>query len=540
MPDKCLIVVSIIAVLTLGIFGGRQQVGGQTVGANDMTEVDVLLKNGELHLGDGQVIESGDVAIRGERIVAVGELAVAKAKQTLDCSGFVICPGFIDLHNHSDTSILNRSTRSAMCYLMQGCTTIVTGNCGSGPIHVDKYYATLDTLGCGPNVIHLLPQGELREAVIGTEQREATEDELDQMKELAAKAMRDGAWGMSTGLIYVPSSFASTKELVELAKVIGEHGGIYASHIRNEGTQLLDAVNEALEIGRRAELPVHISHFKSSGKDSWGLVRTAITTINARRDAGQVITADQYPYTASNTSLRATLLPSWARAGGREKMLERMQPDHPDSDRVLTAVREKLDLTDNGHRIQIATFSKRPEWAGRRLDELAREQNTSTLELAHLIMQQGGASVVNHSINELDVRYVMQQPWVAVASDGSSKKPGPTVPHPRSFGTFPRKIGYYAIREQVLPLSDAIRSATGLPAKILGLQDRGLLRVDYHADVVVLKKQSFIDRATFEKPHQYGSGVVHLLVNGQPVIFEGTATGVLAGRPLRKNSRGEK
>ena len=499
-------------------------------------EVDLLLTNAELHLGDGQVIPSGNVAIRDDRIVGVGDFEVSKAMQSIDCKGMVICPGFIDLHNHSDASILRKATRSAMCYLMQGCTTIVTGNCGSGPIDVDKYYEKIEQLGSGPNVMHLLPQGDLREEVVGLERRKATTNELTRMKELAAKAMQDGAWGMSSGLIYVPSSFASTNELAAVAKVVGEHGGIYASHIRNEGTKLLDAVEEALEIGRRGELPVHISHFKSSGKDSWGLVRVAIETINQRRAEGQTITADQYPYTASNTSLRAILVPSWARAGDRKAMLERMKPGHPDSTRVLDAIRKKLELTDNGHRIQIATFSKRPEWAGRRLDELASQLGISTLDVAERIMSEGGASVVNHSINEQDVQYVMHQPWVAAASDGSARIPGPTVPHPRSYGTFSRKIGHYAIRENVVPLAHAIRSSTGLPAEILGLKDRGLLKAGNYADIVVMNKGEFIDRATFEKPHQYGAGIVHLFVNGQPVVHDSQATGILAGRPLRKPS----
>ena len=497
-------------------------------------EVDWLLTNGEVHLGNGETIDGGDVAILDDRIVAVGDFKVAKAKQTLDCTGLVICPGFIDLHNHSDTSILNSSTRSAMCYLMQGCTSIVTGNCGSGPIDVRSYYARIDELGCGPNVMHLVPQGALRDTVIGSDRRAATSEDLLRMQALTAKAMRDGAWGMSSGLIYVPSSFASTEELGAIAKVVGRHGGIYASHIRNEGLQLLEAVEEALEIGRLGELPVHISHFKSSGKDSWGLVRTAVATINQRRAAGQIVTADQYPYTASNTSLRATLVPSWARAGTRKDMLERLQPDHPDSDRALEAIKKKLVLTDNGHRIQIATYTAKPDWAGRRLDDLANEAGMSTLEVAIQIMGTG-ASVVNHGIDEMDVRFVMQQPWVATASDGSSKIPGPTVPHPRSYGTFPRKVGHYSIREGVIPLGDAIRSSTGLPASILGLQDRGLLKQSQYADVIVFDKARFIDRATFEKPHQFGQGLVYVFVNGQPAVFNGMATGVLNGRPLRKH-----
>lgn len=497
-------------------------------------EVDVLLTNAEVHRGDGTVLVDADVAIRGDRIVGVGDREWGSVSHTIDCAGLVVCPGFIDLHNHSDEGIVSSDRRSAMNYLMQGCTTLVTGNCGGGPTDVEAYYRSIDKLGAGANVAHLVPQGDVRREVIGTERRPATPEEMRQMREITERAMRDGAWGMSSGLIYVPSSYADTEELASLAEVVAKYQGIYASHIRNEGTGLLDAVDEALLIGQRAKLAVHISHFKSSGKDSWGLVRVAVEKINAARRDGMRVTADQYPYTASSTSLRAILLPAWARAGSRAQMLARLQPSHADSEKALKAVRDKLQVTDNGHRIQIASHAKRPEWSGRRLDEIAQEEGLSTLELFMKMQRDGGASVVNHSINEQDVQFVMQQPWVATASDGSAKVPGYRVPHPRSFGTFPRKIGHYSQREQVLSLSQAIRSSTGLPSVILGFKDRGFVREGQFADVVVFDKQEFIDTATYEKPYQYNRGLEHVFVNGQPVVFEGQATGALAGRALRK------
>lgn len=494
---------------------------------------DVLLKGGLLILGDGTEPVRGDVAIVDNKIVAVGKFLVDEVKMSLDCTGLCVSPGFIDLHNHSDSGVLRDTTRSVMNYLTQGCTTIVTGNCGSGPVDVEKYYRQLDDKGVGINVAHLIPQGSLRREVIGSDNRDATDAELQSMKELVEKGMKAGAWGMSTGLIYVPSSFANRDELSEIGKVVGQHGGIYASHIRGEGTGLLGAVEEALEIGKQGGVPVHISHFKSSGKDSWGLVRTAVEMIEAAREQGQVVTADQYPYTASSTSLGATTMPSWARAGGQKETIKRLEDESPEGERVRKAIRHKLEVTDNGHRIQIASYSKRPAWAGMRLDEIAASEGITPFELVVQIEKSGGAGVVNHSISEEDVRFVMTLPWVATASDGSTRIPSSTVPHPRSYGTFPRKVGLYAHQEKVITLQHAVRSSSGLPADILGMKDRGYLKVGYMADVIVWDADKFIDAATFTEPHQYSHGLVHAYVNGTPVMLNSRPTGALAGLPLR-------
>lgn len=495
--------------------------------------IDIVLAGGQLYLGDGESPQQGDVAIRGDKIVAVGDFNSEHADYRIDCTGLVVCPGFIDLHNHSDDDVVSHATQLVANYLTQGCTTVVTGNCGSGPIDVDHYFDTIDRQGVGLNVAHLLPQGALRRAVIGLEEREATVHELRRMKQLVQRAMDDGAYGMSTGLIYVPSSYASTDELAELASVVGQAGGIYVSHIRNENVELLSAVDEALDIGQKAGLPVHISHFKSSGKDSWGLVRTAVQVIEQHRAAGRIVTADQYPYTASNTSLTATLVPAWARSGGTAKLLERLE-DPQVAPKIFAAIDRKLIELDDGQRLQLARFPSEPSWAGKRLLEIANQRQVSSREMALYIIRNGGASVVNHSINEADVRFVMQLPWVACASDGSGKLPGPTVPHPRSYGTFSRRIGHYARDEKVTDLATAIRSCTGLPADILGLQDRGYLRVGLAADIAVFDAQRFSDQATFTDPHQHSTGLVHLLVNGRLAVNRGRLTGSLVGRALRK------
>ncbi|MBW3542520.1 MAG: amidohydrolase family protein, partial [Planctomycetes bacterium] len=352
-------------------------------------------------------------------------------------------------------------------------------------------------------------------------------------KRLAEQAMRDGAWGMSTGLIYVPGSYATTDELVEIASVVAAHRGIYASHIRNENVELLAAIDEALSIGRRAGLPVHVSHFKSSGQDAWGLVRRAAEMIEQARKEGRVATADQYPYIASSTSLDATVIPTWARAGGRKEMIARFD-DAEVGPRIRTAVIDALKKRDGGRVLRIARYEKRPEWVGRTVADIARSEGVEPADLALDIARSGGASIVNFSMSEDDVRHIMQLPWVATASDGRAYLPGPDKPHPRSYGTFTRKLGYYALNEKVLPLPKAIRSASSLPAEILGLKDRGRLAAGMFADLVVLDPKELIDRATFDEPHQYSTGVEYVFVNGRPAVWRGAPTGALAGRALKR------
>jgi N-acyl-D-amino-acid deacylase len=497
---------------------------------------DVILVGGTIYDGSGQPGVKGDVAIRGDKIIAVGKFKVRPGALKINCKGLIISPGFIDLHNHSDRQMVLRRTRSCVNYLMQGCTTIVTGNCGSGPVDMAEYTKKMRAAGIGPNVAHLLPQGSLRGQVIGTAQRKATADELKKMKELAAKAMRDGVWGLSTGLIYVPSSYADTAELSAVVKVIGDHGGIYASHIRNENVALLKAVNEAMTIGKNAGCPVHISHFKSTGRESWGLVRRAADMIAAARKKGQKVTADQYPYIASSTSLDAILIPTWARAGGRKAMIARF--DNPKlKTRIREGMQDGLRKRNGGDSVIIARYPPRPEWVGKSLAAIAKSEKKEPLDLALHISRNGGAAIVNFSMSEDDVRHIMQIPWVATASDGSAKIPGADKPHPRSYGTFARKIGHYAIREKVLSLSMAIRSSSGLPADILGMTDRGYIRKGAFADIVVINPKTVIDKATFTEPHQYCEGIQFVFVNGKAAVYNATPTGERAGRVLLHTSK---
>ena len=503
---------------------------GNRLHAQNAVDADVLLSGGTIYDGSGGEGAIGDVAIKGGKIAAVGKFPRGEILRTIDCSGLVIAPGFIDLHNHSDGPIVSPDARANVNFLTQGCTTIVTGNCGGGPIRAKEYYDKIDAAGAGTNVAHLLPQGALRSAVLEQVKRPPTAEELAKMGELADTAMREGAWGMSTGLIYIPGTFSETSELIEINKVVGRYGGIYASHIRNESTELTSAIDEAIRIGREGGTPVHISHFKASGPDAWGGLRVAAEMIEKARGEGLKVTADQYPYIASSTSLEATLLPAWSREGGRSALEKRLK-DEKQRAEIRAAIEKSFARKGP---IQIAAYRPKPAYIGKTLDKIGADEKIAVPDLVLQIEERGGARIVNFGMNEEEVRFGMTLPWVATASDGGARIPGSEQPHPRNFGTFSRKIGLYAIREKVVPLAQAIRSSSGLPADILGLTDRGYLRAGLAADIVVFDPEKLIDRATFDQPQQYSAGVVHLFVNGTPAIADGTPTGALAGRALRR------
>jgi N-acyl-D-aspartate/D-glutamate deacylase len=499
---------------------------------------DVVIHRAMIYDGSGKPGLSGAIAIQGDRIVAVGRFAVQGQPRVIDGKGLIVAPGFIDLHTHSDNPIVRPATRANLNYLMQGVTTIVTGNCGSGPVDVAAFYKKIDEHGAGSNVAHQIPHNSLRQQVMGNVARPPTKDELERMKGLVERGMRDGAWGLSTGLIYTPGSYADTDELVELAQVAAEHRGFYASHIRGEGIELLTSVNEILEIGRRAKLPVHISHMKASGRKVWGKSADAIALVEQARANGQIVTADQYPYTASSTSLAATLIPTKYREGTHAEMVARFN-DPELGPKVRAAIKDNLGGRDGGRALRIASHAKRPEWSGKDLATIAEQERKPVLDLVLEIERSGGAGIVNFGMSEEDVRLIMRQPFVATASDGSARVPSADVPHPRSYGCFPRKIGRYAIEEKLIPLEQAIRSSSGLPADILRLPERGYLKPGYYADVVVFDPQTFRDTATFEQPHQYAPGVRYLFVNGVLTIDDGKYTGALPGKALRYGGSAE-
>jgi N-acyl-D-aspartate/D-glutamate deacylase len=502
-------------------------------------EADLVIRGATVYDGSGAAGVVGDLAIKGERIVAVGAFATAGQPRVLDGKGLVVAPGFIDLHTHSDTGLTQEGLRANLNYLSQGVTTVVTGNCGSGPVDVGRYFQTMEQGGVGSNVIHQVPHNAVRQQVMKNANRPPTAAELQAMEQLVERGMKDGAWGLSTGLIYNPGTYAKTDELIALARVAARHGGFYASHIRDEGVAVLDAMEEAIKIGREAGLPVHISHLKSSGRKAWGKAAEQVALIEKAHKEGLTVTADQYPYVASSTSLAAIVIPPQYREGERKEFVARLD-DPEQGPKIRKAIEEKINGPEGARALRIALYRADPAWNGKNLQELADSRKQTPVDVVLEIERHGGAQVVHFSMSEEDVRLIMRQPFVATASDGSSQNPSAnTVPHPRSYGCFARKIGLYAIAEKVLPLEQALRSASGLPADILKLPERGYLKPGYYADVVVFDPTKYRDVATFDKPHQYATGVRYLLVNGQLAIADGEYNKALAGKVLRHKSAAE-
>ena len=524
-------------------FRGAKGDAPEPVGRSAAVDADLVLRGGTLVDGSGGQARAGDVGIRGDRIVAVGRFEIGEKARVIDVTSLVVAPGFIDLHTHSDPAISEPAKRLNRNYLTLGVTTIVTGNCGLGVLETARYLAAIDAHGAGTNVIHLIPHGSVRSSIMGNADRPPSADELTRMKRLVERAMEGGAWGLSTGLIYVPGRYARTSELVELAGVVARHGGIYASHIRSEGAHLGESIDEAISIGKGAGIRVHISHLKASGKAYWGTVGNALERISLARSAGQVVTADQYPYIASSTSLSAMVIPDWALQGTTAEFV-RIAADAGRGRKLRAGIQAKLAERDGGATIRIARYKPRPDWAGLDLAAIAEREGKNALDIVLEIQRNGGAQAISFGMNEDDVREVMRQGFVATASDGSTHVAGPgELTHPRSYGTFPRKIRY-ALDLKLMTLEQAVRSCSGLPAEILGLPDRGIVRAGAKADIVVFDPPTFRDAATFEQPTHNPPGVKHLFVNGQALIVDGDVqvnskrSAKLPGRALRLDRDG--
>jgi N-acyl-D-amino-acid deacylase len=528
--------------------------------------LDVLIRGGTVFDGSGAPGVRADVAIEGRRVVAVARdrsLESAVAGTTLDATGKYVSPGFIDIHTHSDRSILINGRMESK--IRQGVTTEVGGNCGSGvapalgkaaaaeaelesrtwPTQA-AYFEAIERSGIAGNYCTWVGHGTLRASTVGYEMRSPTGEELDEMRRLLHESLEAGAFGLSTGLIYAPSGFAHTDELIALSQVVKEHGGLYASHIRNEGSGLLDAVGEAIAIGRGAGVPVQLAHHKATGKQNWGLVHESLALMDRARDEGVDVACDQYPYIASSTGL-TSVLPKAALEGGREAIAARLR------DRAQRAVLrveiyaarpdyEALEAGSGWFNVLVARCRGDRALEGRRLGEVAVERGLDPFDLAceALLASDCYVPCVFFSMCEEDVRTVMQWPHTMIGSDASSVAPygqlGEGKPHPRAYGTFARVLGRYVREQGVLTWESALHKMTGQPAARLELKERGLLKAGQWADVVVFDPAAVQDEATFVEPHRYASGISDVLVNGVPVIRGGEHTGTLPGQVLRRGT----
>lgn len=498
---------------------------------------DLILRNGRILDGTGNPWFLGDVAIRGDRIIAVGDVGDLDATREVDVSGLYVAPGFIDVHSHAGGGLATPGLSHARPLLTQGITTVVVNPDGGGPVDLAAQRRALEADGLGVNVAQMVPHGSVRRAVMGTEDRHAGSEELEAMSALVLAGMEEGGWGLSSGPFYVPGSYSDTGELVELARVTAPFGGVYTSHVRDESDYTIGvvaALDEVITVAREAGVVGVHTHVKVLGPPVWGFSTALVHRIEQARQDGVEVYADQYPYPASATSLNAALLPRWAEAGGRDSLLARMaRPD--EAGRIREAVVENLARRGGADRIQFRRVRWDAALEGRRLDDVARERGTDPVDEALHIVREGGASIVSFNMNEEDVQTLMRQPWTMTASDGDLVPWQEGVPHPRSYGTFPWKIQHYVVEEGVVTVEEAVRSMTSLPARVFRMADRGMVEPGRVADLVVFDLAALRSPATFTDPHQLAEGVVHLWVGGEPAIQDGDFLNARAGRVLRKN-----
>lgn len=524
---------------------------------------DLLFTDARIVDGSGAPYFHGDLGVVGDRVAAVGRLSGQLARRTVPAAGRVLSPGFIDIHSHSDASYLINPLGESK--VRQGVTLEVVGQCGwsLAPLEgtaveeikkdleadegVEIRWRTLgEYLGCleearpSVNLAVVAGHGTIRGAAVGYEDRAPTAAEAERMRLLLRQALAEGAWGLSTGLIYPPGSYATTGEIIDLARELVPVGGVYFTHVRDEGARLLEAVVEAIQIGQEAGVPVQIAHHKAGGEENWGRVKDSLRLIEEARARGVDVTCDQYPYTASSTGL-STILPRWAHDGGSERLLARLR-DPTTRQRLAAECAANGDSWGGWDKLLISSVrtEANKKYEGKSLAEIARERGQEPVEAALdlLLEEELAVGMVRFGMNEEDVRTVMRHPWVMVASDGSALAPYGRLargkPHPRNYGTFARVLGRYVREQGVLRLETAICKMTGLPAWRLRLWDRGLLRPGCHADLVLFDPERVGDRATFADPHRYPDGIDMVVVNGTVTVEGGHHTGARAGRVLRR------
>lgn len=540
-------------------FAGFGQSGGKPL-------YDLVIVHGHILDGTGGPWYEGSVAIKDGKIAAVGRLTDTRARRVIDATGLTVAPGFIDLHCHSDFTLLVDG--NAQSKIRQGVTTEILGeDASAGPVMTDvqsainkssrppgfkitwqtlgQYFDRLRTAGISVNVASYVGSGQVWMDVIGNEDRRPTPQEMGKMEALVAQAMEDGAIGLSSGLIYSPNMFETPDDLVALAKVAARYGGIYTSHIRSEGAHEPAALAEAIEIGERAGLPVHILHFKVDDHEEWGQIGARIQLIQQARDRGVEVTADQYPYIAGQTSLLQCLPPRFLKGSAEQRAALLQDPKVRDQIRQDIASglpgwnNDEVKHVGGWHGVMVSSMQDpaHKQYEGKRLDEIAAMMHKDPVDaLCDLLIVEGNsAKAIYFLMREDDVELAMQQPWVGIGSDGEAVNPEMSFegrPHPRYYGTFPRVLGVYVREKHILTLPEAVRKMTSLPAAITGLEDRGLLRPGMAADITIFDAATVSDRATFANPFQYPTGIPYVIVNGAVVIDGGQHTGARPGHVL--------
>lgn len=497
---------------------------------------DIIIRHGKIMDGTGNNWYYGDIAIKNGKIAAISRSITSPAAKVIDASGLIVAPGFIDVHTHLEED--ETKDPLATNFILDGVTTCITGNCGSSATDIGNYFQFIDSLKMSINVAALIGHNDVRKAVMGRANRDATPEEMKKMEDIVDKAMRDGAVGLSTGLIYIPGTYTKTPEIVSLAKTAARYNGVYASHMRDEGDSVTQAIEEAITIGREAKIPVEISHFKLSGQQNWGRSKITVPMIEAARRDGIDVTIDQYPYTASSTSI-STLIPDEILADGQDSIRARLQ--RPEiRNYVVNSILERLKKRKLKHLSYavVAYYTPDTTYNGKSIEQInlmkgrkhkAKEEALTVID----IMINGGASAVFHGMSEDDVKRIMQYPFNMFASDASIRVLGRGMPHPRGYGTNARVLGKYVRDEKVISLEEAIRRMTSLPAQKFQLHDRGILKEGMAADIVVFDENKVRDVSTFEDPHHYSTGFQFVLVNGKLTVDKGVHTGVRSGKALK-------
>ncbi|MDX2250457.1 MAG: amidohydrolase family protein [Bacteroidia bacterium] len=510
----------IIFFSSIFLFCGCQSAEPQTF--------DVLIVNGNVFTGEGDSPQILSIGILADTIAWIGTSKDIRADSYIDASGLIVAPGFIDPHTHTLEDMADSAGRINVPFLMQGVTTVVAGNDGGGPMRIANTLSYLEKNGMGTNMALYVGHGTIRNRVLGAADRNPTEEELAQMQELVRQAMEEGALGLSTGLYYAPGSFAKTEEVIELAKIVSEYGGIYDSHIRDESSYsigLLGSVEEVIQIARGAKIPAHIAHIKALGADVWGKSSEVVKMIEKAHAEGLVISADQYPYLASGTSIEAALLPRWTMTDSRDAYLKRLS-DVSLLPRIKEETRENLRRRGGAETILI-TESRDSSLLGKTLAQIAAYRGADPVDVALDIARKGGAGVASFNMNPDDLIYFMQQPWVMTGSDGSSG-------HPRKYGTFPLKYRTFVREKKVLTEAEFIYKSSGQVAETLGIARRGFLRKGYFADIIIFSPETFTAKADFAQPQLLAEGLKYSWINGKMVIAEGKYTGEMPGKALRR------